>query len=246
MDYILGFRDFVLAHPEVGAPLTNQYTERKYQSDIDGASYVITTQWTTGGRLFYFQESNQVVFETRGGVAVAPPLPPPPAEVWIPSLNFYEGRSVPILAIVIHSMDGTLVNTDAYFSKTSSQVSTHKGIGLDGTVHRYVADENAAWGNGVLAAGKPWRNLAGVSAIVNPNQYTLSIETEDNGDSSTPVSPAQFSAVERVCRAWVAAHPTIKYLVAHNAITATACPGPRWLAGKLAELGAALHLQVVQ
>lgn len=70
--FILGFADYAAAHPEVGQPLTSQYTERPYTSDDDQKVYVITTQWTTAGRLYYFSESNEICFKPRGSATPQP------------------------------------------------------------------------------------------------------------------------------------------------------------------------------
>ena len=146
------------------------------------------------------------------------------------SPNYYPGlRPVEIKAIVIHTMLSSIEQCDAWFMSQASQVSAHMGVALDGRVHQYVLDEHAAWSNGPQYTGSPWQALAGINPVINPNYYTLSIETEDMGDNTLPVTSAQYSVVLGLCRAWLVAHPSIKYLVAHKAISPTQCPGTRWL-----------------
>lgn len=67
---------------------------------------------------------------------------------------------------VIHTMDGFLGGTDAWFNNPNAQVTAHYGIGLDGTIHRYVSEGDTAWADG------NWEY----------NKRSISIEFEDNND----------------------------------------------------------------
>lgn len=143
-------------------------------------------------------------------------------------------------------MDGTLGGTDGWFTNPASQVSAHVGIGLDGTVHEYVLPTDSAWANGVLEAGNRWPGPAGV----NPNLVSISAETEDDGiPENKPVTDAQFLATAAWGRAMIELFPSIKYLVAHAAISpkSRTCPGARWLnTGRFDALGEFLGLTVVR
>lgn len=55
-EYVLGFADYANTHPEVGDPLTNEYTQTQY------GSHVVQAQLTTNGLLFYHSESNTITF----------------------------------------------------------------------------------------------------------------------------------------------------------------------------------------
>jgi len=92
-----------------------------------------------------------------------------------PSPNFFKGRNgyKPEL-IVVHIMDGTLFGTDTYFADTTSQRSSHYGIGIMGDIHQYVALENSAWTEGNVR--EPTAKL--LKKNVNPNYYCISIENE--------------------------------------------------------------------
>jgi len=149
------------------------------------------------------------------------------------------------IAIVLHTMVGTLAAADSWFGMAVSQVSAHYGVSLGGVVHQYVRLADAAWANGIAEPGPgyAWPGPAGV----NPNLLSVAIETEDLGSTTQPVTDAQYDAVLALCGALVLpAWAGIRYLVAHRAITPVDkphCPGDRWLAsGRFAQLAAALGL----
>jgi N-acetylmuramoyl-L-alanine amidase len=125
-------------------------------------------------------------------------------------------------------MAGTLTSTDSWFLNTTSQVSAHYGIGLKGEVHQYVALEDRAWANGVLESGNHWPGPRGI----NPNNLTVSIETEDLGNARQPVTVEQFESVRAVLRLIVTQYPAIRFLLRHTDIspyTRPNCPGNRWI-----------------
>lgn len=173
--------------------------------------------------------------------------PPAPTILWVGSPNHFAGRAghVPI-ALVIHTMGGTLAGTDSWFGQTASQVSAHYGVSLAGVVHQYVALEDGAWANGLTEAGNRWPGPAGV----NPNYLTCSIETEDNGIGTTPVTSAQFASVLVVGRLVLARYPSITLLCGHDVISPHSraqCPGDRWLAsGRFDALAQALGLTALR
>lgn len=167
----------------------------------------------------------------RGTLAPDPPPPPPPPPiVQVPSPNHWTGRDGhnPI-AIVLHTMGGSLSGCDAWFKNPASQVSSHYGVGITGAIHQYVGLSDAAWANGLLEDGNQWMGPAGV----NPNNMTCSIETEDVGVTNVPA--AQYSSVLALCQRIKARFPnTIKYLITHRVISPKSrpnCPGKRWTEG---------------
>lgn len=153
------------------------------------------------------------------------------------------GGAKPI-AIVIHTMGGTLPGCDSWFQNPQSQVSAHYGVGQEtGEIHQYVQEQDTAWANGVLESGNRWFGTPGV----NPNTETISIETEDfkNGDLS--VSDGMFESVRWLCVEIMKRWPSVKYLTTHTIISPKSrayCPGNRWVAqGRLAEIAALAGLE---
>jgi len=149
---------------------------------------------------------------------------------WVASPNFWSGRVAgPPIAVVLHTMAGTIDSCDSWFSTPRSQVSTHYGVGLDGAIHAYVRTSDTAWGNGILEAGNSWPGRAGI----NPNRLSVSIETEDWGDPAQEVTDDEYAAVRTLVRTVHARHPSIAYLVGHDEIAPQSrahCPGDRWRA----------------
>jgi len=159
-----------------------------------------------------------------------------PTILQTPSPNFWPGRLADPVAIVLHTMAGTLAGTDSWFAQSASQVSAHFGVGLDGTIHQYVAWDCRAWANGIIETGNQWEPLFGSE---NPNNRTVSIETEDLGSGATPVTDAQYASVLAIGRLALARFPSITHLVGHNVISPASrpnCPGARWTASRFAIL----------
>ena len=183
-----------------------------------------------------------------GPVEAGPP-PTGPVTVgavqWLGSANLWPGRpNGPPIALVLHTMAGTLGGADAWFNNPRSHASAHYGVGLDGRVHQYVDLGDRAWANGNLEPGNRWPGPAGL----NPNNVTVSIETEDLGNPSLPVSDPQYQATLAVARLALDRYPDIRYLVPHRAIAPrTRVNDPaRWVdSGRFEQLAAALGLQPV-
>lgn len=94
--------------------------------------------------------------------------------IQIPSPNFGERKGYKSEIFVIHIMAGTLAGTASWFATTTSQVSSHFGIGKNGIIHQYVDIQKSAWANGRVL--NP--NFKLYKPNINPNLYTLSIECE--------------------------------------------------------------------
>lgn len=89
--------------------------------------------------------------------------------------NFTAGRKgYKAELFVIHTMAGSLKGTDNWFANPISKVSAHFGVGNNGEKHQYVKTEDTAWANGIV--NNPFFKL--YKPNVNPNLYTISIETE--------------------------------------------------------------------
>jgi N-acetylmuramoyl-L-alanine amidase len=166
-----------------------------------------------------------------------------PEILWKGSPNFYSRDGMLPRAIVIHTMDGSLPGTDAWFNNPASEVSAHFGVSQLGEIHQYVALENAAWANGVLEPGNHWPYSG------NPNFRTISIETEDKGNYLSPVSTLEFSAVLALVLWITDQFSSLEYLATHTSISPRArpnCPGPRWLdSGLFEKLAKASGLKIL-
>jgi N-acetyl-anhydromuramyl-L-alanine amidase AmpD len=141
-------------------------------------------------------------------------------------------------------MAGTLEATDAWFRTPSSQVSAHYGVGLDGAIHAYVRTWDRAWANGILEPGNCW----GDGWPANPNDWTVSVETEDLGHSDQVVTPEQYDSVRTLCRTVIARHGCT-WLAGHSMITPRSrpnCPGSRWVeSGELSQLASDCGLDLL-
>lgn len=145
-------------------------------------------------------------------------------------------------------MSGYLAGCDSTFQITSppeARVSTHVGVGLTGAIHEYVRHTDSAWANGRLEAGHRWPGLS----PINPNFQSLSCETEDRAHPQTePVLQAQYDAVLAWGLSMRQLYPSIRYLVAHRAISPAtrSCPGARWLdTGRFDDLARDLQLEAI-
>lgn len=163
---------------------------------------------------------------------------------WVGSPNDWPRQLHDVVAIVLHTEVGTEHSAEAEFENVAAQVSAHYGVGLDGSIQQFVALADAAWANGILEAGNAWEPVFGSE---NPNNRTVSIETEDDGSpDSQPVTDAQYQAVLALCKTVILpAWPGITHLVAHHAISplSRSCPAARWLAsGRFDQLAQELGL----
>ena len=71
--------------------------------------------------------------------------------------NFTRGRRAPISMLVIHTMEGTLEGTTAWFANPEAHASSHYGLSVDGLVYRFVMDLDTAW-----HAGNPLVNAVSI------------------------------------------------------------------------------------
>jgi N-acetyl-anhydromuramyl-L-alanine amidase AmpD len=171
-----------------------------------------------------------------------------------PSTNCWFGRPFgPPIAFVLHTQAGGESGTVAEFLSSASQFSVHYSVGLDGSIDCFVDPGDRAWANGILEPGNHWEAIAeecGVDPQLNPNQLTVSCETEDLGDTRKPVSDSQFSGV--LYAAWEAKQrypESLRYLLRHSDISPesrASCPGDRWVSsGLFRSLADELELKTV-
>jgi N-acetyl-anhydromuramyl-L-alanine amidase AmpD len=140
-------------------------------------------------------------------------------------------------------MAGSLGSCDNWFATTQSQVSSHYGIGLKGEIHQYVSLDNTSWANGRLEPGNIWAGRFGGD---NPNDETITVETEDKGLGTQPVTEEQYRATLYACRRAIAAGNPGMVLSGHVAISPQSrpgCPGARWVAsGRMQQLARDLNI----
>jgi hypothetical protein len=84
--------------------------------------------------------------------------------------------------LVLHIMQGTLAGTDTWFHNPAARVSSHFGVGTDGTVYQWVDTQDMAWAE---AAGNP-----------------VGISIEHEGSVPDALTPQQVSADSAIL-AWV-------------------------------------------
>lgn len=136
-------------------------------------------------------------FESGGAVtAVQANVPgevPAPTMEWHASPNHFSGRNgQKVVAVCNHIIAGTLGSADNWFQNSSSEASTHFGIGKNGRIIQWVSTSDAAWGNGRLNKPDttvPWVTKAQREGI-NPNNLTVSIEHE--GQTGEPFTEQMY------------------------------------------------------
>lgn len=144
------------------------------------------------------------------------------------SVNFSKGRTYKPLAIVIHTQVGSQGGTYNWFNNPAAQVSAHYNVGLDGSIWQHVSEGDRAWAQGSVVS--PSAPLVKQMGSVNPNEYCISIETEDKGNPAGVVrTNAQYDAV-----GWLIAEISKRYgipvdtvhIIDHREIRSTkTCPG---------------------
>jgi len=143
-------------------------------------------------------------------------------------------------------MGGSLAGTDSWFGQSVSQVSAHYGVGLGGELHQYVQLGDRAWANGVLEPGNVWPGPDNI----NPNDLTVSVETEDLGNPHQEVTDAEYQSTLYACELAMATYPeSIEWLLSHSDISPSSrpsCCGDRWQeSGRFHNLALALGLGTV-
>ncbi len=122
---------------------------------------------------------------------------------WIGTSHFWAGRSgyTPKWIIVHGTAGGASADEVGYYFQTNDPpTSTHFIVGLNGEVVQCVAEEDTAWGNGIVTEGHdPWW-----SPNLNPNFLTFSVEhvksAPDNSNTLTPAQKAaSFALIKHLC-----------------------------------------------
>jgi N-acetyl-anhydromuramyl-L-alanine amidase AmpD len=168
--------------------------------------------------------------------------------------NCWVGRPYgPPIAFVVHTESGGESGTVAEFLSSSSQLSAHYLVGIDGSIDCWIDPADRAWSNGVLEPGNCWAAIAeacGVDPALNPNHVTITCETEDLGDAQQPVTDRQFDALLYAASEAKKRYPeSLQYLAGHADISPQSrpdCPGERWMSsGRFQALAHAVGLKTV-
>lgn len=143
------------------------------------------------------------------------------------------------VALVAHTMEGSLAGCVSWFQNPVSRVSTHYAVGKDGRIVQFVREADAAWGNGTDPSRgyDSYRSDLTVPWIadlwqhgVNANLVTISCEFE--GFSGEALTEAQYRAGLDLCRDVFARNgwrDEPGRLIGHcqiDAVTRPGCPGP--------------------
>ena len=170
------------------------------------------------------------------------------------STNCWSGRPYgPPIALVVHTESGGESGTVAEMLASSSALSAHYRIRLDGSLEQWVDPADRAWSNGILEPGNQWTAIAadcGIDPALSPNHVTVTCDTEDLGKTCDAVTDRQFEAVLCAGREAKRRFPTsLRYLARHSDISPQSRPngpGERWIdSGRFQALADALGLKTV-
>ena len=141
-------------------------------------------------------------------------------------VNFTKGGNQK-LGICIHTMQGTLEGTDKWFRNTDSQVSSHYGLGLDGTVYQWIIDSDTAWAQGRKYL--PTFKMVLDRPTENPNSYLISIECADDNNPAGADRSKQIPTLVQLVRFICGIHNIPidrEHICGHREIySAKTCPG---------------------
>ncbi|MEX1102263.1 MAG: glycosyltransferase [Actinomycetota bacterium] len=115
-----------------------------------------------------------------------------------PAPNVDRGRSgETVRGIVLHTNEGSFESTLRWFARTSSRVSAHYLVALDGRIASFADETDTAR----HAGSKVHASSPLVRGVRNPNLITIGIEFEDGGDPDGAIrTDAQYAAGARLLR----------------------------------------------
>lgn len=123
-----------------------------------------------------------------------------PPITWKPinGANYWHGTGIhPKAAVVCHTAQGTLGGEDTWVLNPAAQASANFMVGRDGAIHGYIDPDGS---DSPYANGKMQREDAAVDALYaasgyrNPNDWTVSIEHDDQGHPGLALTAAQLDA----------------------------------------------------
>lgn len=153
---------------------------------------------------------------------------------WHPS-PYHSGRGgFQPEAVVVHIAVGPFGAIRNWFQHPDARASAHYGVGKDGRIDQYVAEERAAW-----HAGNVLRPTWGLlKAGVNPNRYTIGIEHAGYADDpwTEVMYETSASLIRDICDRWNIPIDR-NHIVGHREIyAAKTCPGSQVSIEKLITL----------
>jgi hypothetical protein len=168
-----------------------------------------------------------------------------------PVANCFAGRPFgEPLALSLHTLGGTYEQGRSFLTSPNAQGSIHFAVALDGRITQFVALKDRAWSDGGVGPGNPWDRICTspcTRELRNPNNWIVSITTDDAGDPTTHVTEEQYRAVLEIGRQVLQRYPSIKWLVTPSDLGRAGNPGPRWVqSGRLANLARQLGLRTLE
>lgn len=128
--------------------------------------------------------------------------------------NYGDKRKYPVTKIVLHWIVGELSAADATFQNPTRKASAHYGVGSDGAIHQYVAENYVAWHAG------PKVNFESIGIEHAGGQLI-------NGTRKVPTQACIDASAELVadlCKRYnLPCNRT--HIKVHNEYMATTCPG---------------------
>lgn len=123
--------------------------------------------------------------------------------------NFNGRNGATITVIVLHcDASPSSTATRSWIQSPESKVSYHLEVERDGTVVRYVDDDQRAWAVGV----SEW------NGHTNLNSISLSASFANRNDGHEMLTPIQISTMQEIVRDWRTKYPTITDVVTHTAV----------------------------
>lgn len=167
------------------------------------------------------------------------PIVPDVPIIWKGAHPNNYGGTIDPKVIVIHTMGGSLIGTDAWFNNPAAVVSAHYGVGYNGAIHQYVKTNNRAYANGILEPGNRWP----YPQNINPNFYTIAIETEGDAD---PVTSDMFASTKFLVNK-LAKEFHIELITSHHIISPHSrqnCAGSRWTSSYIHQLSPSIKVLI--
>lgn len=141
--------------------------------------------------------------------------------------NFHAGRSgTDVDMLVIHVTEGDRGSVRSWFGLDASDVSAHYMVCTDGTIDKFVDENDTAFHAGRVL--NPTAPLVLERPGVNPNLYSIGIEHE--GDGQHELGPKQRAASLELILSIARRRPGIaldrRHIVGHHEVyAAKTCPG---------------------
>lgn len=131
--------------------------------------------------------------------------------------------------IVLHIQDGTTPGSLGYWARSDIEASSTVMVNKDGSVLRIIPEKDGPWTNGDVMGSTPEANEI-LALGGNPNNWSLTVETEGRPDDAMP--DIQKQAIVWVVEDWIIRYPRVLNhtwsILRHafiNSVTRSRCPG---------------------